>query len=50
VILLINNEAFIINIKILLNQKLYKRNVIDDSTYRIVNEKLLKRLNELKCK
>lgn len=45
-----NNEIFIINLKILLNQKLYKRNVIGDNTYIEVNEKLLKKLNELKCK
>ena len=47
--LLINNEIFNINIKIVINRSLFKKGIIDNETYVIVNEKLLKQLKEIKA-
>ncbi len=43
---MINDKIFKINIKIIINKNLYKRNIIDENTFIKVNEILLK---ELKC-
>lgn len=40
-----NNNLFYLNIEIIINQNLYKKNVIDEKTFMVVNEKLLKKLN-----
>lgn len=46
--LLINNEIFNINVQIIINRSLFKKGIIDNETYIIVNEKLLKHLKEIK--
>ena len=43
---MINDKIFKINIEIIINKNLYKRNIIDENTFIKVNEILLK---ELKC-
>lgn len=44
---LINNEIFNINVEILINRKLYERKIIDENTFTLVQEILLKKLNKL---
>ena len=44
------NEIIEIRIKILINNNLYKKKVIDEEIYSKVNEKLLKLLNNTKLK
>ncbi len=44
---LINNEIFNINVEIIINRKLYERKIIDENTFTLVQEILLKKLNKL---
>ena len=43
-----NNYLFYLNIEIIINRNLYKKNIIDEKTYFYVNEKLLQKLKEAK--
>ena len=43
-----NNYLFYLNIEIIINQNLYKKNLIDEKTFLCVNEKLLKKCEEYK--
>ena len=47
VINMIENELFKTNIKIIINRNLYKKKIIDKSTYIKVNDSLLKKLKAL---
>jgi len=47
VIRLINEEILDINIEIIINRNLFKKNIIDENTYCKANEKLLKKLAEI---
>lgn len=40
------NYKFMINIEILINKNLHNKRLIDEETYLIVNDKLLKKLNK----
>ena len=40
------NKITEIQLQILINESLYKKNYIDESTYTIVNDKLLKSLKQ----
>ena len=46
--MLINNKTFEINIKVIINRNLYKKNIIDENTFIKAQEQLLKKLKELK--
>ena len=48
VIILINEKIFTIEIKIIINNNLYKKNIIDEKTYSKVNDLLLHKLHEMK--
>ena len=48
VLIIIESEIFKTNIKIIINKNLYKKNIIDESTYIKVNDMLLKKLKALK--
>ena len=41
-------NIFNINLQIIINRKLYSNNIIDEGTFLLVQEKLLKRLHNLK--
>ena len=45
--LLINNKIFELQIQIIINTNLYRKNVIDENTFSKVNDKLLKNLRAL---
>ena len=47
VIILINEKIFTIEIKIIINNNLYKKNIIDEKTYSKVNDLLLHKLKLL---
>lgn len=42
-----NNEIFNLQVKIIINQNLYKKNCIDENTFLKVNDILLKKLKLL---
>ena len=44
----LDNYLFYLNIEIIINQNLYKKNVIDENTFLYVNERLLKKCEEYK--
>ena len=44
---MVNNANFVINIEIIINRKLYERKVIDEDTFTIVNDVLLRKLKGL---
>ena len=44
----LNNYLFYLNIEIIINQNLYKKNIIDEKTFLYVNERLLKKCEEIK--
>ncbi len=41
------NKTMELKIKMIINNSLYKKNIIDEQTYYIVNDKLLKKLKTL---
>lgn len=43
-----NNKIFELQMQIIINENLYKKNYIDEITYSKVNEKLLKSLKEIR--
>ena len=45
---MIGNKIFEINVEILINNSLYKNNIIDENTYRKANDSLLKELYLIK--
>ncbi len=47
VIKLINNKIFIIELKIIINNNLYKNNIINEKTFHKVNDLLLDKLKLL---
>ena len=44
----LDNYLFYLNIEIIINQNLYKKNIIDEKTFLYVNEILLKKCEEYK--
>ena len=44
---MINSEVTQVQIQIIINNNLYKKNVIDENTFFYVNDKLLRKLNLL---
>lgn len=42
-----NEEIFNINIQIIINRNLYKKNIIDENTFIRIEEILLKKIKEL---
>ena len=44
---LINNVIFETNIELIINRKLFERKIIDENTYSLVNDFLLKKLRQL---
>lgn len=45
-----NNKIFELELQIIINNSLYKKNIIDENTFGKVNEILLKNINILKNK
>ena len=45
---MINNKIFELQIQIIINTNLYKKNIIDEKTFSKVNDKLLKNLKVLR--
>ena len=43
----LHSYLFYLNIEIIINQNLYQKKIIDEKTFLTVNEKLLKRCEEL---
>ena len=44
---MINNKIFEVQIQIIINNNLYRKNLIDENTFSKVNDKLLKNLKVL---
>ncbi|MDY6071533.1 MAG: hypothetical protein SPI44_01495 [Bacilli bacterium] len=44
---MINNKIFELQIQIIINTNLYRKNVIDENTFSKINDKLLKNLKAL---
>ncbi len=45
---LIYNDIFHLNIEIIINQKLYERKIIDENTFTLVHDFLLRKIGKLK--